>query len=146
MPKVVHSALLPFTAQQMFDLVHDVEQYPEFLPWCREAKVIERHGEGLVATLELAKGGLHKSFTTRTRVVDGESIHIELVEGGFSHLTGHWVFRPLQAQASKVEVEIDFGFSNKMANLAFGPIFNGISNGLLDAFSKRARQVYKSAF
>lgn len=137
-------ALLPFSAKQMFDLVDDIEKYPEFLPGCNNAKVLERTEDTVTATLSVAKGGFAKEFTTRNTNQPYENIAMELVMGPFKHLTGQWKFDALGESACKIELVVKFEFSNPLTNLAFGAVFNQMAESFVDAFSKRARQVYAS--
>lgn len=126
----------------MFVLVDDVEAYPEFLPWCNSARVVSRSGEYVEATLALQKGALRKTFTTRNRNREFESIELNLVEGPFSHLSGGWSFKDLGEEGCKVSLELEFEFRSRAADLMFGAFFEEVCNALIDAFSKRAAQVY----
>lgn len=142
MREVTRSALVPFSALQMFDLVADVERYPEFLPWCASAEVLEREGEHVTARLALSRGGADARFTTRNRLVSGEYLEIHLVEGPFTALDGRWDFRPIGKAGSRVELQIRFETRNSLAGLVLGPAFEAICNQLVDAFGRRAREVY----
>jgi ribosome-associated toxin RatA of RatAB toxin-antitoxin module len=142
MRKVRRSALLPYRAQDMFVLVDDVEAYPDFLPWCNSARVVNRSDEQLEATLELQKGALSKTFTTRNQRHEFESIDLALVEGPFRHLSGGWRFKDLGDDGCKVSLELDFEFRSRAADLMFGAFFEQVCNALIDAFSKRAAVVY----
>jgi ribosome-associated toxin RatA of RatAB toxin-antitoxin module len=144
--KTVHkSVLLWHSAHEMFELVTDVQHYPEFLPWCDHAEVIERTADGMVARVGIAFGGLRQGFTTRNRHVEDRQVVMELVDGPFSHLQGRWNFIPLgegEPKACKVEFELSYGFSSKALAALVGPVFDKIANSLVDAFVKRADQVY----
>lgn len=142
MRSVKRSALLPYKAQEMFVLVNDVEAYPEFLPWCHSARVIDRSGDYLEATLELQKGALSKAFTTRNRNREFESIELNLVEGPFRHFSGGWQFKSLGEEGCKVSLELEFEFRSRAADLMFGAFFEEVCNALIDAFSKRAAVIY----
>lgn len=142
MKTIRRQALLPFSAKQMFDLVDDIEKYPEFLPGCNDAKVLERADHTVTATLSVAKGGFAKEFTTRNTNQPYKNIAMELVTGPFKHLTGQWTFQDLGESACKIELVVKFEFSNPLTNLAFGAVFNQMAESFVDAFSKRARQVY----
>lgn len=142
MTQVDRSALVLHTAEQMFDLVNDVERYPEFLPWCAGVEVVSRSEEALVATLHLSKGGLKYSFTTRNRLVRPQQMTMELVDGPFSSLAGVWTFKALSEEASKVELSLQFEFSGKLSALAMGKVFNQIATTMVDAFVSRADQIY----
>jgi ribosome-associated toxin RatA of RatAB toxin-antitoxin module len=144
MPQVSRSADVPFPAPDMFNLVADIERYPRFLPWCRSATVHARTSTVVTASLEIARGPFRKSFTTRNRMVDPERIDIELVDGPFSHLDGCWSFDAMAAQSCKVGFEMRFEISNRMLARVLAPLFEEIARTMLDAFCRRAFQVYGS--
>lgn len=145
MPRIVKSALVRFPAASMCGLVEDIEAYPEFLPWCRSSQILRRDGDLVEAELEIARGGFHKRFATRNRHYGREEIHISLLSGPFSHLEGIWRFQPLREDASKISLELDFELAGKLADLAFGAIFNQICNTLVGAFTERAKALYGTA-
>lgn len=142
MRTIKRSALLPYGAKDMYVLVNDVEAYPEFLPWCNSARVLSRTREQVEATLELQKGALRKTFTTRNRNREFESIELKLVEGPFSHFSGVWQFKDLGEEGCKVSLELEFAFRSRSADLMFGAFFEEVCNALIDAFSRRAAVVY----
>ncbi len=144
MAVVKKSALVMYSARQMFNLVNDVESYPEFLPWCSSTTLLSRSEDKVCAELEVSRLGVSQKFSTCNRMVSGESMNIELVEGPFKHLRGDWVFKALREDACKVELELDFDFSGKLINAAFGTVFHQVANTLVDAFCKRAEEVYGS--
>lgn len=141
-PTISRSALVPYSAAEMYALVNDVESYPQFLPWCRSTRVLSRNEDEVRATIELARGGIQKSFTTCNRLQKDKMIEIRLVEGPFHHLEGFWRFDALDEKASRVSLDLDFDFSSRILSLAFGPVFGQIANTLVDSFQKRAVQVY----
>ncbi|WP_027858968.1 type II toxin-antitoxin system RatA family toxin [Marinobacterium jannaschii] len=142
MTQVERSALVLHTAEQMFDLINDVESYPQFLPWCAAAEVISRSEDELVATLHLAKSGLKYSFTTRNRLKRPLEMTLELVDGPFSSLSGVWTFTVLSEEASKVALNLNFDFSGKLTGLAMGKVFNQVASSMVDAFVSRADKIY----
>ncbi len=140
---ITRSALVLYSPDQMFDLVNDVESYPSFLPWCRSSTVISKSPEEVIASLDLAKGGIHHVFTTRNRLIHDESIEIALVDGPFEHLEGLWQFDMIgDNQGCRITLNMDFEFSNRIISMALGPIFTQISGSLVDAFCKRAQDIY----
>lgn len=145
MPNIHKSALVPYSAAQMFALVNDIDTYQQFLPWCRSSQVLSRSEDEVRATIEIAHGSLRKSFTTRNRIQKDKMMEMRLEEGPFRHLEGFWRFDTLGEQASKVSLDLDFEFSSKLVGLAMGPVFSQIANSLVDAFTKRAVQVYGKA-
>jgi ribosome-associated toxin RatA of RatAB toxin-antitoxin module len=142
--KVNRSALVPYTAPEMFGLVDDVEAYPEFLPWCNDATVKSRSADTVIATLELHKGPISKHFTTRNTRREFEAIDISLVGGPFRHLEGGWRFRDLDGQGCRVSLELQFEFENKLVDTMFGRFFKDVGDSLVDAFTGRARDVLGS--
>lgn len=142
MPIINRSALVPYTPAEMFSLVNDIESYSEFLPWCKSSRVLSRDEDEVRATLELARAGFEKSFTTCNRLQKNKMVEMRLVEGPFRYLEGFWRFEPLGDQACKISLDMDFEFSNKLVGLALGSLFNQIANTLVDSFSKRAVDVY----
>lgn len=138
MREVNHSALVPYSAEAMFDLVNDVARYPEFLPWCRNSRVVEESDEHMIAMIEIARGGIHQSFTTRNTLERPERLGLELVDGPFRTLRGEWRFQALREDACKVQLHLEFDFSSRIISMAFGPVFNQVCESMLDAFVKRA--------
>ncbi|QBK05438.1 type II toxin-antitoxin system RatA family toxin [Hylemonella gracilis] len=150
MKTVKKSVLIWFSPQQMFDLVTRVADYPQFLPWCDRARVIESRPDGLTAEVGIAFSGLHQAFTTRNTHQsgpDGNSVHMTLVDGPFSQLDGHWSFTPVGGSDvhCKVELTLEYGFTNALLGKLVGPVFDKIAGTLVDAFVKRAEQVYGTA-
>jgi len=142
MTTIHKSALVPYSAEQMYTLVDDIPAYPEFLPWCSGSKEINRREEEVEASLDIAHSGVHKSFTTRNRLEKNRSIEMQLVEGPFKHLNGVWRFEPLGDAGSKVVLDLEFDFSSKLLGMTFGPLFSKIASSLVDAFIQRAQKVY----
>jgi len=136
------SALVPFSARQMYELVDAIEAYPEFLPWCSDARVLSRDGNTVEAMLELNKSGIRKSFTTRNTGHAYDAIDLRLVGGPFRHLDGGWRFTDLDGQGSKVVLDIDFEFESTFVDVIFGSFFEDTCNSLVDAFTQRAVSVY----
>ncbi|HAO32403.1 MAG TPA: type II toxin-antitoxin system RatA family toxin [Candidatus Competibacter sp.] len=142
MATVNKSALVLYSAAEMYRLVEDIEAYPKFLPWCRSARILDSSGDEVRATIEMAKGGVHKSFTTRNRMQQHQSIDIRLLEGPFERLEGFWRFEALRVDASKVSLDMEFEFASTLLRMAVEPVFKQITNSLVDAFCKRAVDVY----
>jgi len=139
---ISRSALVPYTPAQMYELVDDVASYPQFLPWCRDAKVLARDEDEVRATLDIAYSGLHKSFTTLNRLQHNKMIEIRLVSGPFRRLEGFWRFDGLGEDGSKVSLDLEFEFSGRLLSMTFGPVFGQIANSMLDAFVRRAESVH----
>lgn len=142
MRSVQRSALVPHAAVDMFSLVDDIESYPQFLPWCKSSEVHTRQDNIVEATLELQRGGLSKKFRTRNTATENAAIEMALVDGPFSHLAGRWVFTQLGDSGSKVQLDLDFEFSNNAIDVLFGRFFEDTCNSLVDAFTQRADSVF----
>ena len=142
MTRIEKTALVKFSAQQMFDLVNDIESYPQFLPWCSQRRIIKREGNIVEAELSISKGGFQKAFSTRNELDMGKKMTVSLIDGPFSHLAGVWQFQPLREDASKIVFDLDFELSGKLASLAFGAVFNQICNTMVSSFTQRAKVVY----
>lgn len=142
MRTVNKSALVPYAASQMYTLVNNVERYPEFLPWCRSARVLSQTDTEMHASLALARSGFHKTFTTRNMLDPGHSIVIALDNGPFRHLEGHWQFQDLGEDGSKVQLNMEFEFAGALLDLMAGPVFHEICNSLVGAFTRRAAALY----
>ncbi|NOQ36014.1 MAG: ubiquinone-binding protein [Methylococcaceae bacterium] len=142
MSVIQKSALVKFSAQQMFDIVNNIEAYPEYLSWCKSSRIITREDDLVEAELVLAKGGLQKSFATRNKLDHGGRIYITLLDGPFSHLEGIWDFMPLREDASKISLDLEFEITGTLASLAFGSVFSQVCNSMITSFSERAKQIY----
>ena len=126
----------------MYDLVEDIESYPEFLPWCSGAHVRERTAGRTVATLEVGRPPVRQSFTTENTNVPGKSIDMRLLQGPFRRFESHWRFGPLGSHATKVEFAIAYEFADRILARALDPLFEGIAGTMVDAFTRRAERMY----
>lgn len=142
MTVVQKSALVKYSARQMFDLVNDIEAYPKFLPWCSGSRILKQEEDIIEAELLISKGGFKKSFSTRNKIDLGGKITVSLLDGPFSYLEGVWNFMPLREDASKISLDLEFEMSGVLTNLAFGAVFNQICNTMVTAFTGRAKEVY----
>lgn len=145
MKTVSKSVLLWYSAQEMYRLVTAVEQYPQFLPWCDQSRVIQTDDAGMTAEVGISFGGIHQTFTTRNTHTEDRQVAVALVKGPFSRLDGVWNFIPLGdggQRACRVELNLNYGFDNKTLGRLVGPVFDRIAGTLVDAFVKRAAQVY----
>lgn len=145
MSTVGRSAIVSHSAQELFSLVSDIESYPAFLPWCDRASVNER-GEGrTVATLRINFRGLKEEFTTENRDRRDERIDMKLVSGPFRRLEGSWRFTPLSEHACKVELDLRYEFASRLLEKVAGAVFDEIAGSLVDAFARRADQLFDRA-
>lgn len=142
MTTVTRSALVMHSAREMYDLVNDCESYPKFLPWCSNATLIESSEVHMVGKLEIAKAGIKHSFTTRNTLEAPHHIHLQLVDGPFKKLEGDWKFEALSEEACKVTLTMEFEFASKLLSMALGGVFNQAANTMVEAFCKRADEVY----
>lgn len=143
MPTIQRSALVSHSAQQMFDLVNDVDSYPEFLPWCSDAATLETGDSHCIARVKMKKGPLSQQFTTRNDLKSGSEIKMSLVEGPFRHLNGHWEFTSIGDRGCRVSFNVDFKFAGFILQKTLSPIFNEICSRMVDAFVERANQLYR---
>ncbi len=145
MKTVTKSVLIWYSPQEMYVLVTDVDQYPKFLPWCDRARVVTADASGMTAEVGISFAGIRQTFTTRNEHMPGRQVAMTLVNGPFSRLDGAWNFVPLgdgTQRACKVELTLNYGFDNAMLGKVVGPVFDKIAGSLVDAFVKRAAQVY----
>ncbi len=142
MPDIQQNIVVPYRPAEMYQLVNDVEKYSEFLPWCTESRILQQDADEVHAMLVLSGGGFQKSFTTCNRLQQNKMIEIRLVDGPFRHLEGFWRFETVAKNKCRVVLDLEFEFSNKLLALAFGPIFHQVVTTLIDAFHKRAIEVY----
>lgn len=148
MPIIHRTALLPYPAHQVFELVWDVASYPQFLPWCRAASILDA-GEGeLVAELDLNAPGISERFTTHNRRIEPERIELHLVSGPFERFEGAWHFKRLgDDEGCKVALELDFELigAQALVGRAFSGFFLKVADRLVDAFCERANTVLGGA-
>jgi ribosome-associated toxin RatA of RatAB toxin-antitoxin module len=153
MKRVQKSVLLWYSPREMYDLVVAVDRYPQFLPWCERAEVLEEKGDTMTARLHLAYAGVHHAFTTRNKQVPARSVLVQLVDGPFSMLDGMWQFMPIgragaaatdgeEERACRIEFELDYAFASRPLEAVLSPVFDKVANTLVDRFVQRAEQVY----
>jgi len=142
MPSINRSALVMYSAEQMFELINDVLAYPSFLPDCSESKIIDKTDESVTAALLVSKVGFKKWFTTKNTLISNKEIQLTLVDGPFKQLQGSWQLTPLSDEACKVSLALEYEFSNKVLDIAFGRVFNQLTNNMVQAFTQRAKDVY----
>lgn len=140
---VNRSALVNYSAQQMFDLVNDIEAYPQFMDGCVGATILKREGEWLEARLELSKAGVSQSFVTRNQLQAPESMSMTLVDGPFKYLKGCWRFTALNETACKVSFDLEFELQSKLLGMAVGKLFEAVASKQVDALCERAKQIYR---
>ena len=144
MKTVKKSILIWYSPAEMYRLVTDVDQYPQFLPWCDKARVVAHEENGMLAEIGIAFSGIHQTFTTRNAHIEDRQVIINLVNGPFSKLEGEWNFLPLgdaTQRACKVELILSYSFESAIGRLV-SPVFDKIAASMVDAFVKRAKQAY----
>ena len=141
MPQISRTALVPYSAEQMYQLVNDVQSYPQFLPGCTGSRILESTPGQMTAAVDVSKAGISKTFTTRNQLTSNQSILMNLVDGPFKKLIGGWKFTPLSQEACRIEFHLDFEFTNKLIELAFGRVFKELAANMVQAFTVRAVEV-----
>jgi ribosome-associated toxin RatA of RatAB toxin-antitoxin module len=142
MAMVEKSLLIERSSKQMFDLVDDVENYPKFLPWCSQTRIEFRDDKKTVATLHIKYHSVKSHFTTENEKEYPLRMSIKLVDGPFRRLEGAWHFKPLAENACKIEFQMSYEFSSKLFEKIIGSVFGHIANTFVEAFVKRADEVY----
>ena len=142
MTRIHRSAIVPYSARQMFELVADIPSYPKFRPWCGGARIMSAQGDEMVAAIDIAYGGIHKTFSTRNLMQRNKMLEMRLLEGPFSLLQGFWQFMVLAENASKITLDLEFEVANRIVGLALTPVFSNIANQLVDRFHQRAADLY----
>ncbi|MDQ5848872.1 MAG: type II toxin-antitoxin system RatA family toxin [Pseudomonadota bacterium] len=144
MKRIARSAIVEASADQLYALVDDIEAYPRFLPWCKDAQVHSRGAAGTRATLTAGLGGLRQSFTTLNQGRPVESIEMRLVRGPFRHFAASWRFTPLFAGACKVDFSLEYEFASRALGKLLEPLFHSIADSMVDAFTRRALERHGS--
>ena len=142
MNQVRRTAIVPFSADQMYALVNDIESYPEFLPWCSNARVLTRQDDTLTASVSMALGRFRHTFTTANTMQPGRQIAVRLLSGPFRQLEGTWDLTPAGDYACEVRLEMQFEFKNRLLELSFAKVFSQIVGSLVGAFTRRAGEIY----
>ena len=140
MREVKRSALVNKSPAELFALINDIESYPQFVPWCTQARVLSRTEAEILATLTVHQGALRGEFTTRNTLVPDTSVHMQLVSGPFRTLEGQWLLSPLAAAGCRVELAMRFEFKSRLTGVLFESLFERTLGSLIDAFVQRARE------
>lgn len=142
MADVHKTVLVPYSAEQMFNLVDQAERYPEFLPWCAGVDLLWRNAASTSATLHIDYHGLKQNFTTENAKEFPTLMDIRLVKGPFRHLEGVWKFVPLAEDACKIDFRLHYEFASLLLEKIIAPVFSHIADTFVDAFVERAEKVY----
>jgi len=140
--RIEQSALLPYSASQLFDLVNDIAAYPQYMDGCLGAEIIESSADKVTARLELGKAGLRYAFTTCNTLIPAVKMDMALVEGPFKHFSATWMFQALNESACKISLEMEFEFSAGLVDVALKRLFENTSRNLVNAVCKRAEFLY----
>ena len=143
--EIRRNALVTFSPEQMFDLVIDVERYPQFLPWVSGAQLHEKSERELLASMEMQRSGVRERFSTRNTFERPSFMTLQMVQGPFRVLEGRWSFAPIGTAGTRVELEMRFEFANPVISMLFGRAFEQSCHTLIDAFIARARETYGSS-
>ena len=144
MKRIARSALVEHSADHLYRLVEDIEAYPKFLPWCLAVHVSRTAGQTR-ASMTVGMAGLSQSFTTENRNVPGKSIDMRLVEGPFRSFSAAWRFSALDASACKIEYSMEYEFASAALAAVLEPLFGRIADTMVDAFTRRADEIYGQA-
>ena len=136
----MRSALVKQPAGRMYELINDIERYPQFVPWCTHARIESRSEQEIVATLGVRRGTWRAEFTTRNELEPDRRVHMRLVKGPFRFFEGEWLLTPIDASGSRIELALQFAFANPLSGLLLEPLFEKTGADLMDAFVRRARQ------
>ena len=140
--RLAKTALLPYAAEQLFDLVNDIAAYPQYMDGCVGATILLADADIVEARLQLSRAGITQSFATRNRLLRPQTIDMELLEGPFTSLSGRWQFNALAPEACKVSLDLQFELDGKLASLAAGKLFEGVASNLVDSLCRRAHALY----
>jgi ribosome-associated toxin RatA of RatAB toxin-antitoxin module len=135
---------MPYSAQTLFEVVNNVAEYPEFLPWCAEVKVKSRDEGSMEASILMKKAGVNHWFTTKNTIQKNRKIEMTLVDGPFKRLDGVWEFIEFDPHASKIQLDLNFEFSHGLGTALIAPVFTRIANTLVDSFCARADEVARA--
>lgn len=139
MREVKRSALVSQPPRRIYELINDIEQYPKFVPWCTQARVLSRTEREILATLNVHQGALNGEFTTRNTLSPDTSVHMQLVSGPFRTLEGQWLLSPIDTAGCRVELAMRFEFKSRLSGVLFEPLFERTLGSLIEAFVQRAR-------
>lgn len=143
MYQIFKSAIVPYSCKQMYQLVNQINNYPQFLNWCSFADILNQTEQKITASVSINKSVFNQTFTTVNTLTPNTRIDIQLKDGPFKELNGAWIFTSLSDNICKISLELEFSFTSKLVDVVIAPIFTLISNTQLDAFVERAKQVYE---
>lgn len=139
---IKRDAIVPYSTEEMFHLVNNVRDYPDFVPWCKSSEVLSESKDEVRTRLHFERAGLHKSFSTCNRLQAHKMIHIKLLDGPFHQLEGFWRFESVP-EGCHISLDLEFEFTNPLVGTLFGPLFNPVAATLVEVFCTRAKQLYQ---
>ncbi|MFP3036781.1 MAG: SRPBCC family protein [Arsenophonus sp. ER-BJ3-MAG3] len=142
MPKINQSALVIYSVEKMYNLINDVNSYSQFLCGCLDSQILSYVNNEMIALIKVSESGITNSFITHNILQDNKSIKMQLVKGPFRKLIGNWLFIPLNKNTCKVELYLDFEFTNKLIEFAFDIFLKELTKNIMQSFIKRAHEVY----
>ena len=142
MTHISRSAIVPYSAGEMFRLVADIPSYSQFLPWCGGARILEHGEDSVIAAIDITYGSIHKTFTTRNLLQTDKMMELHLLDGPFKYLHGYWRFTPLGDTGCRIALDLDFEVANRVLGLVLTPAFTNIANQMVDRFHQRATKLY----
>ncbi|CAC5840332.1 Putative oligoketide cyclase/lipid transport protein, similarity with yeast ubiquinone-binding protein YOL008W [uncultured Gammaproteobacteria bacterium] len=142
MHHISKSAIVPYSCEQMYQLVNQIDKYPQFLNWCSSADILNQTEQEITASVSINKNTFKQTFTTLNTLTPNVRIDMQLKDGPFKQLNGAWIFTSLNDNACKINLELEFSFASKLVDMVITPVFTSISNTQLDAFIERAKQIY----
>ena len=142
MPTHAEKRILPYTQDQLYTMVADVERYPDFLPWCVAARIRRREGLVFFADLVIGFKMVRERFTSKVTLTPGQRVDVTYTEGPFHYLNNHWVFNPQPDGSTEIDFYVDFEFRSKLLQTLIGTLFNEAVRLMVAAFERRARQLY----
>ena len=140
---ISRSALMPYAAQIMYEVVNNVAEYPEFLPWCADARILSQSDTLMEASILMKKTWVNHWFSTRNSLVKNKKIEMELLDGPFKRLEGSWEFTDYDDQGSRIKLDLEFEFPNGLGKVLIAPVFSRIANTMVDSFCTRAHEINK---
>lgn len=142
MPTHAEKRVLPYTEEQLFDMVADVRRYPEFLPWCVGARIVSRNDEELIADLTIGFKMFRETFRSQVTLERPHHVHVRYLTGPFRYLNNHWRFRQVQG-GTEVDFFVDFEFKSRLLQAVIGTVFNEAVRLMVRAFERRAYVLYR---
>ena len=144
MKKLERSALVPYSAQKMYELVNNIEAYPEFMTGCNSTTILSKSDEEITAKLSLGQGSFNQTLTTRNTLTPGKAMKMVQVDGPFKSFEGLWLFEPVEDNACKLTFALSYQFSNPLIGMAAGKMMETLANDQVDAICQRAKTIYSS--